>query len=75
MDRKSDSKSFSGTGVLVWFADGQMKFRCLHDQNEMDKEVERLRQTVPNRCIFLMAINWDEQEVLTFTGKEPEVFS
>lgn len=64
---------FRGTGVIVWIADGKMKYKTFGSQEAMDKEVERIKQHVPNRCIFLMAVNWDEDTIMVLNDPEPEV--
>jgi hypothetical protein len=62
------SDSFQGTAVIVWVQDSRQKFKMVNDDEELDKELERLRATVPDRLIFVFAVNWTSQEIMTFIG-------
>lgn len=65
----SDGK-FTGTAILVWYNDGKMKHRQVSSQIELEAEIAALRNRVPPNRIFVLLINWDSDEMQTYTVEE-----
>lgn len=57
-------EEFNGSGLLIWYADGKLKYRTHDSQEDMDNDYKRLLERIPERCVIMMAINWDEQDVM-----------
>lgn len=68
----SNKETFNGTGLVIWYSDGKLKYKCMSDQDMLKKEVERIRATVPDRAVAVLAVNWDADEILAFVGENPE---
>lgn len=65
-----DSTSFTGTAIIVWFNDGKMKHRQCQTQEILETEIESLRKHTPPNRIFVLLINWDDDEMQTYTVEE-----
>lgn len=65
-------QTFNGSGLIIWMADGKLKYRCISDQDEFAKELKRRRGLTPDRAIATFAINWDDQSVMSLVGEESE---
>lgn len=64
---------FEGTVCLVWYNDGKQKFRFVTGNADLKKEIARLRETgVPHSAMMALAIDWENDKILTFTGERPE---
>lgn len=66
-------KEFDGTGFVVWYADNKMKYKTFDSQEQMEKEVARIKERVPNRCILTMAVNWEDDSLMVMNDPKPEV--
>lgn len=63
---------FTGSGMIIWFSDGKQKYKMFDDQDSMEKEYDRLIALIPPYRIIMLAINWDNQELLFYKSKMPQ---
>lgn len=63
---------FNGTGLVIWFSDGKMKYRLHSDQDQFTKEVERIRNNIPPRAIATFAIDWDSESLIALVGESED---
>lgn len=68
----SGDKTFEGSGMVVWHADGKMKYKMFSDETTMKSEIDRMREIHPMRNMLIMAIDWDNKRVLAFIGEKDQ---
>ena len=60
----------NGTAMIVWLADGKMKYKLFDDQDKWKAEVKRIRETTPPTNMYMAAIDWDLETIESFVGAE-----
>lgn len=59
------------SALIVWFSDGKQKFKFCKDQESFEKEMKRIRNLNPPRCVSAHIINWENDTVESLEVEDP----